>query len=48
MVGQLLWYRDRKQKKYVIEGSDEAEKMRLEEKEQGVGVQQVEESRATT
>ena len=33
MVGQLLWYRDRKKNKFVIEGSDEAAQLRLEDKE---------------
>jgi predicted nucleotide-binding protein len=32
-VGQLLWYRDRKKKTFVIEGSDEAARLHLEEKE---------------
>lgn len=46
MVGQFLWYRDRKQKKYMIEGSDDAIRARLEEKEQGAA-QHVEEAPVT-
>jgi len=35
MVGQMLWQRDRKQKKFLVEGSDDVVRARLEEKEQG-------------
>lgn len=38
MVGQLLWQRDQKKKKYMIEGSDEAAELRLEEKNEEAAV----------
>ncbi|KAG7294679.1 hypothetical protein NEMBOFW57_004757 [Staphylotrichum longicolle] len=34
IVGQLLWYRDRKMKKFILEGSDEAARLHLEQKEE--------------
>jgi hypothetical protein len=43
MTGQLLWIRDRKQKKYLLEGSDDAARAHLEEKEQAAS-QHVEET----
>ncbi|KAK4118832.1 MFS general substrate transporter [Parathielavia appendiculata] len=44
IIGQLLWMRDRKKNKYVVEGSDEAEKLRLEEKVRSAAAQHVEDA----
>jgi hypothetical protein len=47
IVGQLLWLRDRKKNKFVIEGSDDAQKLRLEEKERDAAAQHVEDTPVT-
>ncbi|KAB5560339.1 major facilitator superfamily domain-containing protein [Coniochaeta sp. 2T2.1] len=38
IVGQLLWRRDQKKKRYIIDGSDEAVRAKLEEKNEDAAV----------